>query len=1223
MANDIYEALRTEDQLFNTPPTADELGGTPPPVSQEREPSTQQKTAAQINAELRQMLEAGQDPRKIYRAEEGFLGPKDVFSYETEKGFSPEVRAFVRQHFGPAEMQYDPDAGTISNLWTKMFGSAPTDEEKKQIAQAQVLAERGSGFPSAKYKRMMAEIYGGAPSPAEIRGDIPKGIDLPPWLQEKAKVGRKVELPKFQAEVLLRDYGTVQGSKQDQETITRSRVAANWLNQLESISPGLASNTIGPILAEDFNVHYGLKGTDDEVTAEKLNIRQIDWQGTNKLVYTHPETGKPTLFDPVKLELRDIAEVLPELMVLGGDVLGMIGGTVVGGAAGPKTALGGNVVGGALGAMYGRLISYKMALSKNNFAFDERFNGWVKKGFVDEQNNPKVITEKDLYLGAFPDALWSIGGNIGARGIVKLGKLALFGPQTGKESLQGSLTVDEFVDAVDHFKTTRMGQRSYGPWAQEGATPPPTSVAFQKAGEDLLEESRLGGLSQADAQRMRQLAHKYLQQAEVLRYSEAGTPAAAARSELREDIIQEAQGEAAVTPEGMITTSAEDVAVAVEKGLPVVATKEFTEAAQQLNARNEASLKEIDEILSGGEPTSATELGAILAKTSKAIMGDVSGDTGIYGVYNNVAKALRQRIGGIPLKPFDISSVTKEINKLQKSAGGIGGGFRDDFLKEWNSLVGYGEKVGRLTTKTGRAQGTINLDYTQMKDLIISLRNAMGNSKLTQPQLRNMSTILGKLEDIQIRGLQIIDDAGATAGKPTQYAKIIGSADTHFSNLAEIWQRGLTKGLEEGTYYKIADKLFEKGAAPEFVGKIMSTIKPGKNQLELMRNTLLYRYKLAMEGIARGELVAGRDIAGQRVRIGIQRAADDALVVREASQTAQEQFERQNKSWIETLFKDDEFYRLGQKVTEVGGQAIDLKKLAAFDETLRSSNVFGPGILNINRDLSKVIIESPQLLMDEIFKLKPGPRAVAFRELYKAFTGLPKLERELAEENVRNLAFRRLMNPDQLIAATRDEAFDAYTRSNLAAAELKTNSSIYDEVFGETHRKNLEKIFRDIGTLSRTESAPALEGMMSPSMMSKIPLAALKIYVGVLNRRARTLTQAQKIQGNYLQGRFREALLDPDKAAKFVRSLNVNAKTKYGLNFIGQLLGIEIGEAIDAVQTFGIDPNRFPGVPESDIRMEALQSFAGGGLKTSSIKPEERLVRRGGSGIGHLLGIAG
>lgn len=1146
--------------------------------------STQEKVATDINAELSQMLERGIDPRTVYKQEQGLLGKSDVFGYETEQGFSPRVREFVRQYYGPAEVQTrDPsdvsasEGNVVTDFFRRMFGSSPTEEEQKQITQAQQLAERGSGSASSRYKRMMGEIYGGTPSAADIRGDIPKEIDLPPWLEETARVGRKIELPKFQAKVLLRDYGTAQGTEQDQKIIEKSRIAANSVSQLESISPGLAQNTLGPILAEDFNVHYGLTGTDDEVTADSLNIRAVDFQGSSKLVYTHPVTGAPTLFDPVKLELRDVAEILPELMVIGGDIGGMILGTGLGATLGPKSALAGNVVGGAFGAYYGRMKTYRMALAKNNFALDERLGGFVKEGYNDENGDPKVIPEGDLYLNAVPDALWSVGGNTAIRGIFKLGKLALFGPSAGKDALQGGLTVKEFENAVETFKTTRLGQKSYGPWGlKEGATPPPTSVVVQKTGEDLIEKHHSGQFGEVDSMNMFELGQKYLRQAEVLRAAETGTPATTARAILKEETIKDAEAAAALEPGKVLGARSEDVARAVEKGLPVTATREVTEELNEINARNAASIAEADAILSSGTKTSATELGAMIVAKATAIMGEPTGRTGIYGIYNKVAETLSKPAftKGVPTKPFELSGVSKQIDKLQQSSGGLGGGFPSDFLSQWNQMV------GRVGTKKGEAQGTINVNYQQMKDLILSLRNELGsNGNLNQPQRANMSSILKDLEAAQIRGLQAIDDAGAAAGKPTSFAKQVSLADEHFKNLAEIWQRGFTQGLENGSFYKIADKLFQKGAAPEFIGKVLTELKPGKNQLDLMRNSLLYRYKQAMAGLTRGEATAGADIAGQRVRIGM--GADD-LVIRRADQAAHETFLRENDSWIKALFKDGEFGKLSEEVSNVAKQQIDAEKLIKFDAQLRQNPVFGRGMLEIDETLGKVIINAPERLIDEIYGLVPGQRAAAFSFLWKSFKGLPKTERLLARENMRALLFRKLLRPDELMASTRDDALNAFEISSRASAELKANSSVYDDVFGKGHRKTLEQIFRDISTLSRTESAGALEGALKAAK-TKVPLAALKVYVGVLNRRARALTQGQKVIAEGLDRKFREALLDPEKALKLVKGRNISTRTKYGLNFLGQILGLETGEATDAVNTFGIDPDQYPGVTKATL----------------------------------------
>ena len=1160
------------DQSIFAPVTREELfpGGSPStaPVVEETEPGID------INAQLQQLLERGGDPRSIFPQEQGLLGKSDVFGYETEQSFSPRVREFVRQYYGPAEIQYDPEAGAISNFFTRIFGSAPTEEEKQQIARAQALRDRGSISAGAKYKRAIEELFRGAPSAADIRGDLPQGYDdpesenyIPPYLRKFAKVGRLIELPKFEAKVLLRDYGVVQGTKEDQKTIEKARTASTWVNQLESITPGLAKHTLGPILAESFNKRYG-EGT---TTVDDLNLRQITFEGSPKLVYTHPETNETTMFDPVKLELTDFMEIAPELMVIGGDVLGMIGGTVAGGVVGPKTAIGGSVAGGAFGAYYGRMLSLRKALQENGFKVDERLGGFVKKGFNDENGNPLVIQEQDLHLKAMPDALFSVAGNLGARAIFKLGRLALFGT-TGADAMKGGLTVEQFERAVDNFRRTNLGEISTRPWSAKA----PTSVVLQKAGEDLIERSRVGGLGPEDARNMFEEGQAYLRQAEVLRTAEQGTAAESARAGLREEVVRRGEGEAAVDAPLVASARSEDVASAVQKGMPVRAQTEVNKQVDELLEANRNSIDELEKITAPGTVGTAAELGESFVTKGNAIMGAPDGFTGIYGAFNQIQRALaRQGQAGIPTRPFEVGSLLKDVDKLQKGSAAVTGAFPKGFLESWNATV------RRIQTKAGEKSGQINLNYGQMKDLILSLRSELGGN-LSQPQRTSLSKLLEKMEAKQLEGLRIVDEANAARGVNTSYAAQQLTADNQFKQLASIWQRGMTQGLEEGAYGRIANKLFAPNADPNMVGNIMATLRPGKNQLELMRNTLLYRYKQAMQGAAKGEVGEGVDLAGRRIRIGVD--ADDLTVVR-ADQAAHRTFMSENETWLNTLFKKGEFDRLTEEVTNVARQQADLRGIEKFQDTLRAS--LG-GNVTLTDDLGRAIVNEPNKLMDEIYKLGVAERVPAFMDMYKALKFLPKEERYLAREQIRGLLFRKLLNPEDTIAATRDEPFDALNASTLASRELKDNSRIYDMAFGKKHREALETIFRDIGTLSRTEQSSALQVLQKDK--TQVPLAALKVYVGVLNRRARALTQGQKFLGDKLFVKWQQALQDPDKALALVKGRNISQKSKLLTGLLGQILGIETGEAIDAVQTFGIDfQPEFTGIPESSLVEEGLR----------------------------------
>jgi len=1183
-----FDALEKEVLAGRT-----DLSGTQPAPTVNQGPalSPQQQTAAQVNASLLDALRRGEDPREQFPVEQGWFGQKDVFGYEIEKGFSPRVREFVRNYYGPAEIQYDPDGNAIGNLWRRVFGSAPTDEELAQIRTAQLFSSRrAGGSASSKYTRTIGELTSGAPDPSEIRGEIPEGVDLPPWLEKIASQPRKIQMPIYQAEVMLRDYGIRQGTKQDQEVIKKSRNATIWLNQLETVEPGLAANTIGPLLAADFNAHYGLTDTDQEVTSEGLDIRQINWQGSPKLVYTHPKTGKPTLFDPVKLELRDFAEMLPELMVIGGDLAGMVLGTAPGIVTGqPGVAAAGNILGGATGAFFGRLWSQKIALGKNHFVYDPHYGGWTKDGFVDKAGNPKVITEWSLMKNALPDAAWSAGGNAFLRAVFKGGKLLMFGREEG---LQGSLTADEFVEAINKFRGTRLGLT-----ADVQEIPVNTSITFQKAGEDLLEQA--AATTGVDAKNLTIQAQKFLHHAEVLRAAETGTEAGAQRAVIKSALETEAMTSAGVTAEKVLRTSAREVADAVERGLPVVAQKEVGDQLVDLTTRNNALVKEFNELVAGGTTHSADELGEALANKATAIMGASDGSTGgIYGVYKTVEDALRKPAftPGVPQKPFEISSVRELVDKLQTgTAPGqgspvLGGAFARGFLDEWNQML------LRVGTKAGEARGTVDLDYPSIRQLLKSARNELGGP-MSQPQRTNMDAVVKELERIQLAGLKQIDDAnraaikkqereGIAAGSPTNYARAIESADSHMRQLAEIWERGKTQGLKEGTYGTIAKKLFTPDATPGFVGEIFRTLKPGKNELDLMRNTLLYMYKQNMRNLARGETGVSEQILGREVSVGL--GKDTASVI-PAAEGAHGAFTRAHESWINGLFKPAEWAQLTRAVTTGARQQAELKQLAHFNETLRQNPLFGGALVQINQDLSEVVVKDAQLLMDVAFSLPPGKRQQGFEALFKALKGLPKEDRFIARENIKALAMRRLFDPDSLIAGTKEAQGSAVNRgSSRAGYELKANEAVYNIIFGKSHRKDLELIFRDLSTISQETTAAGLAARYSQHDPS-IPLSVLQVKLGVLNARARALTKTGKILSARFQRMFDEALLDPQKAARLARMRHTNLNTKFGVNALGQIFGIEVGELIFGLDgLFGRD-GALTQIPETTLEDEALR----------------------------------
>ena len=104
------------------------------------------------------------------------------------------------------------------------------------------------------------------------------------------------------------------------------------------------------------------------------------------------------------------------------------------------------------------------------------------------------------------------------------------------------------------------------------------------------------------------------------------------------------------------------------------------------------------------------------------------------------------------------------------------------------------------------------------------------------------------------------------------------------------------------------------------------------------------------------------------------------------------------------------------------------------------------------------------------------------------------------------------------------------------------------------------------------ESQPAVMEETGWRGTKSIPLRALKVYVGVLNRRARTLTQTKEALGEDLEVRMLNSLRNPEKAARLVALSKTSARTKFGLNALGQILGLSQAETKDAMDAFANIP---------------------------------------------------
>jgi hypothetical protein len=1155
--NAATDDARTDEELLSIPPE-----------------EAQAESTASIIERLEKARAEGVDPRTIFKQEKSVFGlgpPQDVFSVEVEKLFSPKVREFVRDYYGPAEMQWSPEGDMLGNLWRSVFGSGLTEEERKQVAIAKTLHERGSGEAAVKHKQTIQELLQGAPSPAELMGKIPPDTKeaLPPWLRGYAAEPRIVRTSAAKETVLARDYGIKRQSNLDKKTVARAREIGSYANQIEGMTPGIAQKVVAPLLAEDFNKRFKLIG-EDEVTAEALDLKQTFFQGEKMLTFVHPVHKSRVALDPLTLDWADVGEIIPELMVLGGDVAGSLIG--MGGgfwAAGPGGAVGGQIIGGAIGAFVGRIGADLQALDKLGFSPDPELGGWTRKGFTDEKTGElKVVTWMDLAFDAKDDALWSLGGNVVTRLAYKGFKALL---TRGAPTIAGKLTPDQFDRAMKNWQESRLGKKMTE--AGEAGT---LSTRLEQEADRLLKEA--DNVTGSEAQALIDESLVYREQAGILRKLEQGAGAEADRIRAREGLSREAMVKGEVTPSQVRGASSEDVGTALETAIPTTIRKEMQERVDDIIGRNNQAIKELDEILDETvvNKNAAGILGEAIGRKARDIMGDPGGDTGIYGVFNAIAKVTKSGFKGIPLKAFDLSEAAALLNKRMPRSGAILGAYPQDFLKGWNRIIAT---LAPGLKKDATEVGKTTVNYGNIKDLAISIRELLAEN-LPVNQRANLSEFLEVITKIQRRGLQEIDSAFVANNRPSPnlLAKQV-AADEQFSTLAKIWQRGFTKGLDDAEIGTVASRFFAN-TDPLLVGEILKTIRPGKKDLELMRNALLWTYKQA---IRKGQLDQGEtavEIAGRRAVVGLEKRATAGMptTVTPASVVKDQTFRDENEAWIKVLFKKGEFDRLAEIQNRVGTQQRELKRLVKVDEDIRS-NFAGLGEqITINENLGEVVVKSAQNLMDVVFQMPAGAKEKAIEGILKAIKGLPVHDQALAEANIRALAFRRIFRPEDAGIAKSIDAppLDAFQIGKEGIEELKLNKELYDHIFGKDHSKDLLRIFGDIELLAREGSVldasigEILKGVKGgPGITKRVPLAALKIYVGVLNRRARALTQAQRIEADDAAFKFQNVLRDPDLAARLVAMAHTNLSTKFGLNALGNLLGLSYAESQRLVADFG------------------------------------------------------
>jgi hypothetical protein len=1161
--------------------TLESLYGPQEQVVPETQPEAQ---SVDQDIEVLEILrQRGEDPTKLFpRGEKGFFGRADVFPIEQEQLMSPELREFVSRYYGPAEAQIplDPDAGWIERKWVELLGRPLTEKETEEVQRAQRLKARGSKAPQDVMARMWSELEGRLPSSSEMVGDLPEGFDdpdsenyIPPYLRDMAVKPYKAELPETRATVLQRDWLIGQPTPKDKKVLARTKKASNAINELESLAPGLAASTLGEMLAEDYNKEYRTTG-EDLVTAEQLDIKGMVFQGKNQLTFYHPDRKQVVALDAAALEFSDFASILPEVMVIGSDiggsVLGALGGFTVGG---PKGAAVGSWVGGAMAAFFGRLKALDMALNDAEFKFNEKAGGWVKEGFIDKDGQPGVITFDSLMMRAKDDALWSFGGGVLASTLFKLGRSVF---SRGAKKLRGSVSEESFIRAVDNWNKQTGGSSN----ARVNL-----STVLDNEADEVYRQATKTGLSREEQRQLYREAATLREQAKILRQKESMVPEAIAQEQttlagLKRSVIEEGR----TTAERVQAEEAGDLGQQVARGLTQQTTLQIRKEADDIIAQNDAAMaafarqtETIDDV--------PEAVGKSFWEKAQAVMGTPDGDVGIYGAYNLVRRNMRTastQYKGRPIAPFDITSIAKTVNRLHGSktqgtpwAPGMKGGLPGEFMDEHNKAFTLTVKKGTDKIPVLKGDVPTMVRYDVIDENLKSIRAMIADPNISQAQRSNLKQIHDEYVKIRDATLKDLDTQFGTKN-----LKLVQNTDKHFSRLSEIWQKNLFDGMSVGkvggkeptvTFEQWSKRLFKgEGASDkQFVEKILRDLKPGKDQTELLRQLLLYRYKKHMRGAQRGGTSRDVNVTFPDETTRPMGLEDKGITVTPANEATHVKFFEDNSAWIESLFKKGEWENLTNTVTTSANLKSQAKALDNFNQALQNSPLGRTGLFRLSdKSPSQIVIDDPQKLLDVIFSGGAGTPERGMRSLMDAVSKLPKAEQVIAQERLRALTMRRIFNPLDPEPVAKGQQLmppDAFKATENVIEELNKNKPTYKAIFGKDHVNDMISIFNRIHLLGRRGMS---KEELNQDMAAAAALGGVRWYVGVLNARARALTQTQKVLGINVKRRMREALMNPDKAAQIVQLGKVNLRTKLGVNLLGQILGLNQQDTEFAINAF-------------------------------------------------------
>jgi len=1065
---------------------------------------------------------------------------RDLIPPEVEALLSEEEIQQLGEIYGIGEFTTPPpEAGVLERFRTGILGRDPTEDEKQAI---DIARERGSAI--GHLERYINELRGKDPTYADITGAAPPELGEPsPAVQALLKKYKyKPITDRVSQDVELSVFGRVpvKDPTEFNKDVARANEALRLMAELpagfneagEKVS--VAESVVGQFLVEDINARYGTP--DKQYTLEDLDLQLQPTAQGKRLTFEHPDpdVGRQPI-DPVTFEWGDVLDQMPGLMIIGADIAGAITGGVTGAVS---------TGGGALAAGVAKWFTQKRALEIGGFTYDGETNSYVGK---DAAGKKVSIPQMDIIMGGVSEAAWSAGGAALGSALFRAARAAF---TRGTSEVEKFMNEDDFLEAYARYGKDKWGKD----FEAAGIVESPAMVMERLARELRLEAKNLTGAEAAALNK--QAARIETSTAGLRKLEDASLIDAGGARQQALGLIDE------TVRKGIDPAYFDDpkkFGLMVQQALQEGDGLQISRLITQMNKANTQLVDNWHSIWKGvDEAADPRTFGEDLALSVRVALGtaDATGkplsagttEVGVYGVLNTLRK--KAKIGN--RKAWDLTRIADGVESSIGGLRGAGGGAYPKEIQNFFHNIRLGAKGDR-----------IKVSITELGRLNDLIDKAIPDAPINQK--RRLFQLSEDVRRAEGRGYRNLDPKDGRQWKQAQ---------KHLKEIKNGIAFQLTAQTERRNLDQVADSLFTNLRDDRIISEVVGDLSRqgiwGQDQVKLLKNILRSKYRRMVERRMTEEGATDAVVAGvpRTVEIGGTRFGKQVL-----DPAGHDEYLNKYGAWHRQLFPDDPEFRKFA-ATERIGRSEALKARWKNIETLENELRQLPWLKNQKiPDLAQAVLDDPHKIFDLAWQGNVATRTRAMKDLKRVLKkGLLKADYEIAENRLRALALRRVYNSDDAFAATKTGGYNTATVTRRNLDILEEERGAFEEVFGKAHYDDMREAFRQMDALANPPGRTAGEQFGEAALKEegtglRLFGLGLKVWVGVLNRKARALNLAQKWAGYGTELRFLRLMSD-------ARALNKALKTKRDLkgrlaaNALGSALFIDDEDAQDLIDEY-------------------------------------------------------